>query len=94
MKFRYYIADVMSGIVRGTDDRGIADGYAATETDAFVVDTEEGNWLMVDNDEIIEVPVEEAMQADVEEEYPDPSDAAEEDEASHRVSDDPEDSRN
>lgn len=61
-KFRYYVTDVMNGMIVGTDDRGVADGYAAMESDAFVVDTETGKWLMAgENDDIEEVDVEEVL---------------------------------
>lgn len=88
MKFRYYIADVMNGIVVGTDSREVAEDWAGLESDAFVVDTAEGNWLMLSGQEILDVEIEEAKPDDLgteeEQEENDDLDSA----------DDPNDSRN
>jgi hypothetical protein len=48
MKFRFYITDTFNGSVVGTDDKEQAQNYAQVE-EYFVVDTETGTWLMIDN---------------------------------------------
>lgn len=48
MKFRFYITNTLDGMVRGTDDEGVAKDYAMSE-DFFVVDAENGTWLQTDD---------------------------------------------
>jgi hypothetical protein len=57
-KFRFYITDLGMGSVHGTDDEKIAENYATSE-DFFVVDTNDGTWIMADlkREEIKESPV-------------------------------------
>lgn len=45
MKFRYYIVDIAYGAPMGTNDETVAKDYSASE-EAFVIDTESGNWLV------------------------------------------------
>lgn len=47
MKFRYYIADLYSGSIIGTDDNKTAHDLASCE-DFFIVDTEAGVQLLSD----------------------------------------------
>ena len=49
MAFRYYVTDTVEGLVIGTDERGIALEFAASD-DYFVVDAKEGIWLTNDGD--------------------------------------------
>jgi hypothetical protein len=44
---RFYIVDTMDGMVRGTDDKTIADDFAASD-DFFVIDSKEDRWLKTD----------------------------------------------
>lgn len=44
MKFRYYITDLHSGSIVGTNDTEIATKLSGSE-DFFVVDTETGEWI-------------------------------------------------
>ena len=57
MKFRYYITNLIAGKIVGTDDEATARNYAMSE-DFFVVDTENGTWLLSDgvDDSIEEAP--------------------------------------
>jgi len=45
MKFRYYITDMFDGVVKGTNDEAVAEIYALCP-DYFVVDSQEGVWLL------------------------------------------------
>ena len=54
MKYRYYVTDLHAGRVTGTDDPELARQWAH-DPDAFVVDSQEGKWLTLDdNDNVIE----------------------------------------
>lgn len=44
MKFRYYITDMHSGSIKGSDSAEVAASFRHSE-DHFVVDTETGMWL-------------------------------------------------
>lgn len=48
MKFRYYIVDTNDGTVVGTNSRKDANYFAGDES-YFVIDSEEGQWMMSDN---------------------------------------------
>jgi hypothetical protein len=50
MLFQFYITELHSGAILGTDDLSVAEQYARTE-DAFVVDTRTGEWLNPDDSE-------------------------------------------
>lgn len=68
MKFRFYITDLMDGCIRGTDSLEQATLHAGSE-DCFVVDTEDGTWIMTDGDkEAITAarPISEAEGSDIE----------------------------
>lgn len=52
MKYRYYIVDLMEGVVVGTNSRPIADDFAECE-DYFVVDAQEG--LLIQEGEGVEI---------------------------------------
>lgn len=41
---RYYIVDTTEGMVRGTDDKTIADDFAASDY-FFVIDSKADKWL-------------------------------------------------
>ncbi|MBK8184744.1 MAG: hypothetical protein IPK63_18455 [Candidatus Competibacteraceae bacterium] len=49
MKYRYYITDLIEGVVVGTNSRAIADHFAASD-DYFVVDAQNGLWLQSDEE--------------------------------------------
>ena len=49
MKYRYYITDLIEGVVVGTNSRPIADNFAESD-DYFVVDAQNGLWLQSDED--------------------------------------------
>lgn len=51
MKFKYYIAGVFGGYVKGTNDDEAARDLA-DEPDVFVINTESGGWLMEDGNEV------------------------------------------
>ena len=44
MKFKYYVTDLSSGSVKGTNNDATANELADSE-DFFVVNAETGNWL-------------------------------------------------
>ena len=46
MKFRYYVTDLMDGMIKGTNSRKVAQTYAESE-EYFVVDSETGEWFQV-----------------------------------------------
>jgi hypothetical protein len=52
MKFRYYITDLMEGIVSGTDDPALVNDLRESD-DFFIVDTETGLWLCPDSDDTV-----------------------------------------
>lgn len=45
MKFRYYITDLIDGVVKGTDKKEVAEDFRESE-EHFVVDTSTGKRLM------------------------------------------------
>lgn len=47
MKYRYIICSTLDGMVRGTNDTDAAESYAESE-DFFVVDAQEGKWMLPD----------------------------------------------
>ena len=49
MKFRYYITDMHSGSIHGSDSAEVAASLRHSE-DYFVVDTETGMWLTSGDD--------------------------------------------
>ena len=50
MQFRFYITDLFSGSIRGTNDIEVATNFAVTE-DAFVFDALADQWMTTaDND--------------------------------------------
>ncbi len=49
MKFKYYITDLYSGTIQGTNDESVARELANCE-DYFVVNAETGNWLVPINE--------------------------------------------
>lgn len=48
MKFRFYIAELFNGQVVGTNDQETARDLAMSE-EYFVIDSETGRWLVLDN---------------------------------------------
>jgi hypothetical protein len=56
-KFRYYITEISNGTVLGTDNTETAEEWAMMGPDAFVCDTETGEWLVVEEDGLKRVPV-------------------------------------
>lgn len=49
MKFRYYITDTGEGAVFGTNSEEVAHQWSSSE-DYFVVDTETGSWIDIDQE--------------------------------------------
>jgi hypothetical protein len=66
MKYRYYITDTLEGLVNGTDDTETAKIFAMSE-DFYVVDSEEGKWL-IPNGETVDIDYAEIEPAEEEEE--------------------------
>lgn len=44
-KYRYYITDMFQGAIVGTDNEQAAHDHSLTE-ESFVLDTQEGKWLI------------------------------------------------
>lgn len=83
-KFRYYIASVMDGELKGTDNEEVVRQLCDSD-ECFIVDTATGMWVTMDMTEV-EIAEQELYKTDIGEEDPelDPTEGESDEDLSNR----------